>query len=340
MNLDATIVSHYQSCKRRSVLERTWKPRQWRAKTLWEREFRQALLALSAGTDLNEVVRVHRSRFFGYCANPGLDLPPGTNAFIVAKDWAIMLEILLRVMKRSTLLELKTVPAVEINPLVSWRVLSPIDGSGVMHRWITCDRWNNDELSRQAHGWWTFGDMAVMRKPTTLHVIEIGQVRSGRRDSCWTRGFRSRYAPNLPLRFKRPERNPQDFVPEYLADKRSEEEETEAWVTQIIKEGLISKHIQHVPLECPSDEVCEKTCEEIFTLASEIHSLSERKWSDVAMSRSACDGLVPCPWQDCCYRWPLSDPEDAGYVQVDAGSSLVRPTPAATVQVVSPASNL
>lgn len=340
MILDATILSHFQSCRRRSVLERTWRPRQWRAKSLFERELRSALFALSNGADLSEVVRVHRARFLGYCANPGLDLPPGANSFIIAKDWAIMLEVLLRTLKRSALLTLKSISPVDlVGSNVLWRVSSPVDESGVLHRWVTCDRWDQDELSRQVHGWWTFGDLAVALRPLTLHVIEIGQIRSGRRDSCWTRGFRSRYAPNLPLRFKRPERNPKDFLSEYLADKRSEESETEGWVSEIIKEGLAQKHILHVPLECPPIEVCRDTRNQILQLAAEIESTSAALWSDVAMARSACDGLVPCPWQDCCYRHPLEDPEDAGYVRLDAeaASGLVRPEPAATVQAVSPA---
>lgn len=340
--LDATVISHLQSCNRRSVLERTWKPPRWRAKTLWERELRQAIHELSTGADINEVVRVHRSRFFGFCANPGLDLPPGANSFIIAKDWAIMLEMVLRTLKRSTLLELKPLSAVDLGDGMSWRVLSYVDGAGVMHRWIGCDRWDQDELSRQVHGWWTFGDIAVTRRPLTLHVIEIGQVRSGRRDSCWTRGFRSRYAPNLPLRFKRPERSPKDFLPEYLADKRTDEEETEKWVSEILREGLAQKHILHLPLECPPDEVCQNTVDQIRSIAEKLRSLSGVQWSDVAMSRSACDGLVPCPWQDACYRWPPQDPEEAGYVRLDRESSsgLVRPEPAATVQVVSPAGSL
>lgn len=339
MILDATTISHFQACKRRSVLERTWKPRQWRAKSLWEREFRQAIIELSNGADLSEVVRIHRSRFFGYCANPGLDLPPGTNSFIVAKDWAVMLEMVLRVMKRSTLLSLKSVPPTDLGNGLSWRVASPIDGSGVLHRWLTCDRWDKAELSRQVHGWWTFGDLAVTRRPMTLHVIEIGQVHKGRRDSCWTRGFRSRYAPNLPIRFKRPDKNPKDFLPEYLADKREDEEQIEKWVSGIIHEGLAQKHVQHINLECPSDEICRDTTDQILAIAAEM-SMIAQPWTDVPMSRSACDGLVPCPWQDCCYRWPLGDPEDAGYLRLDEKPSSVRPEPSATVQAVSQSDSL
>jgi hypothetical protein len=318
MILDATSLSHYQMCARRSALELRWRIPRLRPKLLFERYLRQGISALSTvkPPPLDDLIRDVKAQFLGQCANPGLDLAPGSNPFIIAKDWAIALEMALRAASRLSLLTLNPVASVALSPSVSWKVSSLADDSTVLHRWLACDRWDQDELSRQAHGWWVFGDMAATRRSMMLHIVEIGQIRNGRRDSCWTRGFRHRFAPNLPLKFKKPTDAKQgDYLSEYLADSRTRD--AEKWIDTLIAEGLVQKHIHHVTLECPSDEVCADTVVQMLKLAEEMRSLevSSRAgelWSSVPMSRSACDGMVPCQWQGVCYQYPPPDPEDVG----------------------------
>lgn len=333
MILDPTTLAHYQMCARRSALESRWRMTKWRPKVLWEKYLRMGIEMLSGVNSpvispfitnkpwqLETVAREMKSAFLGQCASPGLDLSPGANPFIIAKDWAIALELVLRTASRTPLLTLNPVASAALSPSVSWRVSSTADDSGVLHRWLACDRWDRDELSRQAHGWWVFGDMAATRRSMMLHIVETGQIRNGRRDSCWTRGFRHRFAPNLPLKFKRPtDAKQSDYVSEYLAD--SPAREAESWVSSLISDGLASQHIQHVLLECPSDEVCADTVIQMLTVARDIDRLATDShagelWSSLPMSRSACDGMVPCPWQSACYQYPPPDPEDAGAVLI------------------------
>lgn len=322
MILDATLLSHFQSCRRRSLLESTHHPPRLRAKTLFESHLRRGIELLSSGTDLTQLIPDARARFLGQCANPGLDLPRGANPFIVAKDWAMALEMILRSAARLSLLTLNPVASVSLGDGFSWKVSSLADDSSTLHRWIACDRWDEDELSRQAHGWWAFGDMAATGRSLQLHVIEVGQIRNGRRESCWTRGYRHRLAPNLPLSFRRPQSR-DDVVVEHLADLRRD---PEPWVDALFKEGLVEKHIRHVTLECPPEEICEDTVRQMVDIGREIESLRDSGsiWSAIPMSRSSCDGMVPCPWQDCCYSWPQREPEELGYVRISEASPTVR----------------
>lgn len=344
MILDATSLSHYQACPRRWLIESIWRPPKHRPKVLFERMLRLGIERLSSPSsppaDLALTIRDLRARFLGQCASPGLDLPSGANPFIIAKDWAMALDMILRTAKRSTLLTLTPVPPVALSSDVSWRVSALADDSGTLHRWLACDRWDQDELSRQAHGWWVFGDMAATRRSLMLHVVEVGQMRNGRRDSCWTRGFRHKRAPNLPLIFGRPDHRTEYNI-EYLADLSRDD--PEGWVDAIIKEGEAGKHLRRVMLECPSDEVCADTVRQMLTEAEKMRvtlsSVSPEQWSDVPMSRSACDGMVPCPWQNCCFQWPPPDPEDAGFVRLDAiAPQSVRLVPPLEQDATAPAS--
>ena len=324
MILDATTLSHFQQCARRSALELAWHPRLWRPKSLFDRQFRQSVFLLSNGENISTIIPRARAEFMSRCANPGLDLPPGANPFIIAKDWAMMLEMTLRSVSRMTLLTLRPMENIPLDEDISWRTLSMSDESGSLHQWVTVDHWDRDSLSRHVHGWHVFGDMAIARRNMTLHVIEIGHMRDLRRHSCWTRGFRHKLAPNLPLKFSRPEAKAGDYEPVFLADQSQRGSggvaAAEGWVDTLLSGGEIQKHIKHVTLEGPSDEICEDTLRQVI---QEGHLMSAIKgsasadamaWSEIPMSRSACDGMVPCPFQGVCYRWPVESPDEVeGY---------------------------
>jgi hypothetical protein len=105
-----------------------------------------------------------------------------------------------------------------------------------------------------------------------------------------------------------------------------------------MKEGLVQKHIRHITLECPSDDICADTVRQITELATQLTATRSRAdasgWSDIPMSRSACDGMVPCPWQGVCYRWPQveSPSEIEGFVEIQPATKptvVCRPQPRA-----------
>jgi hypothetical protein len=313
--LDATSLSHYQACKRRHVLESQFRTRRWRPRLLFEHWLRRGVHALSNGADAKATYSHTKAGLLAACASPGLDLPSAASAYVQAKDWAAALDTVLRAASRLTLLALRDQPPATIAPGVRWRFSSPTDESGTLHRWIAVSSWDEDELARQAHGWWSFGDMVVARHNLMLHIVEVGSLsRKGRRDSCWTRAYRHPTMHNLRLMFRRSD-GTEAFggrVPVYLADLPNQD--ADDWVAQLYQCGLAQEKMRHITLACPGDQVCEDSVEQILQEARNISALDsqahESSYSQIPMSHSACDGLVPCPLQAICYHpRPMTEEE-------------------------------
>lgn len=320
MVIDASILSSYQQCKRKHSLASTYRPRRWRPRPLFEHWLRYGFRALSNGAALLPTVAHCKASLLAACANPGLDT--SANPYAQAKDWAAAIDTVLHTASRLTLLSIRDIPPVPLTPDLQWRLTSPVDDSGTLHRWIAVSRWDEDELSRAAHGWWVFGDMCALRANLMLHVVEVGQLRGKqRRDSVWTRAYRHPAIPHLPLMFRKSDGS-EAFggrIPAYLADLP--QQDVSAWVDQLFACGLAKEKMRHLTLACPGDDVCRDTVRQIIQEARAMaestahpkatiqsvstHAASDHTSMDYArfpMSHSACDGNPPCPFQPVCYH--------------------------------------
>jgi hypothetical protein len=303
MILSATALTHFQDCRRRHLIELDWYAHHHRPKTLFDRLLSRAIYKLSNGGDPVAEADEARTQFLEAAANPGLDQPYGTNTYQVAKDWCAMLETIPRAVATLVLLTVKPAGVVFLDDLTSWQTTSWMDDSGTLHRWITVDKWNEDALAREMHGWHAFGDMAVLRAPMMLHVIEIGQMRKGRRASQWARGWRHPSVANIHgVHFKHKDGSSyQKWTPLYLAD--AGDITPEDWVEAMIRDRVIDDVVHHVTVNAPSDAVCEDTVRQMLAEARRMRAMEREgyDWTEIPMSRGACDGLVPCIWQDACY---------------------------------------
>lgn len=328
MILDASILSGYQQCKRKHALASQFRSRRWRPRLLFEHWLRYGIRALSNGAALLPTVAHCKASLLSACANPGLDT--SANPYSQAKDWAAAIDTVLHAASRLTLLTIRDIPPVPLTPDLHWRLTSPVDDSGTLHRWIAVSRWDEDELSRAAHGWWVFGDMCALRANLMLHVVEVGQLRGKqRRDSVWTRAYRHPTIPHLPLMFRKSDGS-EAFggrIPAYLADLP--QQDVASWVDQLYSCGLAKEKMRHVTLACPSDAVCADTVRQIIQEAgamaesmkhrtmtslqapteayptTSLHTAADHANMDYArfpMSHSACDGNPPCPFQPICYH--------------------------------------
>lgn len=311
MILDATSLTHRQDCARRHLLELDWFPRKWRAKHLFDFLLIRAILAISITKDPITMADEARTRFLESAANPGLDLPYGIDTYVVAKDWCAMLETIPRAIAKLSLLTIKPAGIVQLNSSTSWRTSSFVDDSGTLHRWLTVDRWNEDALAREMHGWHAFGDMAVLRAPMMIHAIEIGQMRKERRASPWARGWRHPSMPNVNgVHFKHRDGSSfSGWTAMYLADVSHID--ADDWVEAMFRDRAVESLIHHVTLNAPSDGVCDDTRQQILIEAARMDEAAMGRvsmpWSAVPMSRGACDNLVPCPYQMACYSENIVD---------------------------------
>ena len=313
MILDAASLTRFQGCKRSYLLALDWQVRLWSPKRLFDSILRRSIFDLSSGTDIDLVASSARERFLSTAADPGLDARG--NTYELAKDWCALLETILRTLPKITLLALAEVPNARLSSLAEWRFSSHADDSGTLHRWITVDRWDEDALAREMHGWYTFGDIAVAGQGMVLHAIEIGQQRHGHHATSWTRAYRHPGLPNLKMHFRRRDgRKFQGWDPVYLAD--DPRANVQAWVDQAWAEGATPLLLHHVTVNPPPDDVCADTRAQMLMEVLRMRELAEERasqpWHTQAMSRGQCDLWVPCPYQYCCHAPRLVDPRETG----------------------------
>jgi hypothetical protein len=266
---------------------------------------RQAIFQISNGSDPAKEIQAARTRFLSAAANPGLDLSEGQDSWVVANDYAGMLATVLTAISRLTLLTLKRVDATPVGSW-QWSPLAWADDSSLLHRWITVDRFDNDTLTREAHGWYVFGDIACCDAPLTLHVIDIGQQRNGRRASAWVRAYKH---PAIAHRYKFVRKNSKghatslsdQWIPIYYADQPSPDPET--WVDLMDADQVTPTLLHHIPIAQPTEAVRRDTLGQLERLATRMQRMMEERMEPMGepMARGQCDGIVPCPWQECCF---------------------------------------
>jgi len=312
MVLDAHAIGDYQACHRKGVLSRDWRPQKWPPKRLWDACFRSAVISIvQQAVPPAQAAADARARFLQAAANPGLDIT--TNPFLAAKDWCAMLDTTLRSMARAELPpQLREVPPVRLNSGVEWLPLAQSDGQS-LHRFISVDRWDDAARYRELHSWRVMGDVAVTGLPMILHIVEIGQMRSGRRASLWARAWKHPTMPSLSMRFKG--KLPGAFKgwkPLYLSDSHVSADD---WVEQMWKEGAAQDLLHQVQVKVPQEHQRAAVVRDVLQEAIAIRELTEDEaaWSDLPMSRNACDGIVPCEFQSVCYSDGLIEIEKLGF---------------------------
>lgn len=303
--LDAKKLTDLQSCPRKLLLHTDWEILRWRAKSLLDACLRVGIQRISCGAEPAAIAVEMKGLFLQSAANPGLDAPYGADTFKLAKDSCAMLDTILRAAARWSLPQLVDSPTVKLNSTIEWAPLAAMDASGELHRFVTVDRWDEGELSRELHSWYVFGDICATRRPMTLHAIEIGQTRKGRRASAWARGWKHPSMPNLRMRFVRADGSAfNGWKPMYLADYPNSN--VDVWVAQMFDEGVAQSLVHHVPIALPDDNVIADTLRQMMMESRRADVLiSERSstpWSALPMSRGECDGIVPCSWQYACHQ--------------------------------------
>lgn len=306
MIFDAKRLTDLQSCPRKLLLHTDYEVLRWRAHSLLDACLRIGIQRITNGMDPAAVATEAKGLFLQTAANPGLDAPYGADTYKLAKDSCAMLDTILRAAARWALPALVDSPTVRLNSSVEWAPLAAMDAGGELHRIVTVDRWDEGALARELHSWYVFGDICATRHSMTLHAIEIGQTRKGRRASAWARGWKHPAMPNLRMRFVRADGSAfNGWKPMYLADYPHSD--VQLWVDQMYEEGVAQALVHHIPVAVPEESVVADTLRQMMIEARRADVLiSERAstpWSALPMSRAACDGpLVPCAWQYACHQ--------------------------------------
>lgn len=337
--MTALALTTLQRCPRRYKLETEYQVIRERPKAALDRLLRQAIFNISNGADPGKEAEEASTLLLEQAARPGLDI--ATDPYTLCRDFCAIIHNVCEAVSRLTLLTLKAPPGGLgptskeprafpssrdrpcHDPLDSgdgnselqsstWTVSSPIDDSGLLHRWLTCEKWDLDTQYRELHSWATFGDCAALSAGMWLHAIEIGRQSKGHQHSPWCRAYKHPAIHNH-YRFKSVEGGPLhgDWKPVWFQD--SKYNEPKGWVD--LMEADKVELIHHVLVREPGPEHVAQFHRELATESKRLSELPP--WQNIPMFRPACD-LPPCPWQDLCYGKPGKTPEQAGgYVKIN-----------------------
>lgn len=306
--IDANQITEFQTCRRKFLLSRQWRSVRWVPVILFQSCLRWGLFRLSNGDKVDEVAIEATTKFMNLAASPGLDIQGG-DPYTVAMDYCAMLETILQAHSRRTLTRLSDLPSVAIDDGVEWSFISHKGDDGYLHRWITVDRLDADRISQEAHSWKCFGDIAAAKTPMKLHVIEIGQMRDGRRHSPWARAWQHGVIKGGRIKFTRKGGKALQgdiWKAVYLSD--SDAWNSRAWVDIMEEEGMLRTLIHEVELTVPEPHHLKEFRRHVCTEAQQM-----QQWIDsipnprvVPMSRGACDTPYACQFQSVCFS-PLVD---------------------------------
>lgn len=316
--LSAAKITAFQRCRRRSRLEDSWLPARWHPKRLFDACLRQGLFDLTRGETSNKVVKEAEQRFIAGATAPGLDIRLTEDVYSYAMSWVGMLEAILTAMSRREMLVLQDRLPELLSSNLAWSFASHIDDLGSLHRWVTVDSWDDDAATRELHSWFSFGEVAAADTLLNLHVIEIGQLRAGRRHSPWGRAYQH---PAVSIRkFQRTgNRSLQgQWNPVYYVDLRDNRDNTpDSWVDHMEREGVVDTLIHDVVIKPPAPADRKRFIQDSKEFALAIQAVSTTDPLHLPMARPACDSGVPCPFISLCYNSAGLDPGTLGYRRKD-----------------------
>lgn len=292
MTLDARSLTIAQLCPRRWKLEASEPRGKWAPKVLFDAILRQAILALSSGTPKASVTLQAQARFRAVAKSPGLDTL--ADPWTLAGDYCACLETIVEALSRIVLLSVKVPGPVTLNDGIEWQPRAFSDESGALHRWATVERADADTLARELHSWHVYGDMAALGVPLTLHLIEIGSVRAGRRHSPWCKTFRH---PVVAGHFRFRARTGRTLKGDWKPVWYGPDQDPAKWVDLQESDGL--RLIHHLDVKELDEGARAEFRRQVGLEASRLGALGE--WRSIPMSRPACDVPYTCPHQDKCF---------------------------------------
>ena len=299
----AAALTKLQRCPRRYKLETEYRVLRERPKTVFDRLLRAAIFNISNGADPEREAEEASTALLEQAARPGLDI--STDPYTLCRDLCAIFHNVCEAVSRLTLLTLGTPPTIE-----GWTVSHPVDESGLLHRWITCEKWDIDAQYREYHGWPVFGDCAALATGMWLHVIEIGRQSKGHQHTAWCRAYKHPAIYNH-YRFRSVDGTPLqgDWKPVWFQD--SKYNNSKDWVDLMEADKLDLIH--HVLVKEPGPEHIAMFHRELSTESARAAALGP--WQEIPMHRPACD-LPPCPWQDVCYGNTRDVEAAGGYVRL------------------------
>ena len=285
------MLDSYDRCERRYAFERDWEPKIISPTGLLYRAFEGALPEAQP----DETAKSLALKIAGKMELKTTALQPYDVALHMG--W---LAGILATFVRSKLGMVMPAPVTQSPDGYDWQPGTFEDATGLRHRFVLVDHWDDDRLSSEAHSWATIGELAASGRPLTLHALVVGPNRSGRRHSPWTKGLL--HPLNRSLRFGRRKGGKQNgFSGDWLEVWReSSQVSTETWIQTMQSDGVLPELVISRAIKMNlGDPRLLAAQHDIVSLSALLPNASTK----APMRRSSCDetGRGPCPFQGVCY---------------------------------------
>ena len=243
--------------------------------------------------------RAAENEVLALAATPGLDLT-GENVYGVAMHMAKLAGILATALRSTSSGPWKPYPGTD-----TWESACYDLGDGKPRRIALVDRWSDDRKQEEMYGWRSLGEAVALDSTVALTAVVIGSVRDRHRYSHWTRAHQ--HPRNRLIRFQR-KSSTEDFSSTWTPVWREDSSTTtEAWLTQMRKDGCMDDLIHTVKVPVPprrGDYLAE-----MDRLAGEMESTA----ANPPMRLAGCFGFSPCPFGVVCHGTKEPKPENYNF---------------------------
>jgi hypothetical protein len=135
---------------------------------------------------------------------------------------------------------------------LQWNSSAYIDPSGShLRRIVLVSNWSDERHYSEARSYFSLGEVCAYGLPMQQVVIVLGQNRSGKRHSAWTKGFR--HPRNKKLRFRKKNDVTVPFNSNW--DKVWREDfsdiSTHDWLQAMLDDGVLQDHCFTVQIDVP-----------------------------------------------------------------------------------------
>lgn len=180
----------------------------------------------------------------------------------------------------------------------TWHSAAYLSPSGdYLRRIALVSNWGEDRHFQECRAWFSLGEMAAYNLPMQLVVAVIGQSRSGKRHSPFTRAYR--HPVNKGVRFRRKGGQGEGFKSSWIQIWREDFDEisTESWLQSMLTDSVLQDHLFKIDIPLPTKEAQRK-----------IRDLANKKLDEIENANilpdqqfSTCDFPVACVFRNNCH---------------------------------------
>jgi len=166
-----------------------------------------------------------------------------------------------------------------------------------LRRIVLVSSWNDDRHYHECRSWQSMGAVCAYGLPLQQVVVVLGQNRSGKRHSSWTRGLR--HPVNKKLRFRKKNDVSEGFKSTWLPVWREDFDDisTHDWLQAMLDDGVLQDLCFTVEIPVPEKSARQRILDLTASKLEKVQNLDSLPEPQL----STCDWPVPCCFRENCH---------------------------------------